>query len=124
MAIEVSVRKEIKEYQEKLIFGLSIRQFVCVLVTVVLSVVIGVLNYFFLGFAIDDIGLFIMFLSIPILAFGWYQKDGMHLEEYLRIVKKYRDIAQAYPYLSKRSEGPVIEAEDKKEAKKRSEAGN
>ena len=41
MAIEVRIPKEIKEYKEKIIFGLSLRQLICVFIG---GVIFGLIN--------------------------------------------------------------------------------
>ena len=38
MSVEVRIPKEITEYQEKIMFGLSVRQLVCSLIAIVISV--------------------------------------------------------------------------------------
>jgi len=121
MAIEVSVRKEIKTYQEKLIFGFSIRQALALTATITFSVGTGLLNYFFWKLSIDDIGLLLMFLSVPILSLGWYQKDGMPIERYLKVLWTYHRLAPNYPFVLPGKEELFIELEDKKEGKKRTE---
>jgi len=124
MAIEVSVRKEIKSYEEKLIGGMSLRQAACATVAVAFSAGVGAINHFFIHWAIDDIGVVIMFLSIPILAVGWFKKEGMPFEKYMLIMWRYKGLANAYPFKNRILEVEVVEAEDKKERKKRTEYGN
>lgn len=124
MAIEVSVRKEIKSYQEKLLFGLSLRQGVCLLIAVVFSIGVGILNYFFIHWSIDDIGLLLIFLNIPILSIGWFKKENMPVEKYLRMVRKYKSLGDSYPYKTEVQEVKTVETEEKKERRKRTEYGN
>ncbi|MGX7197728.1 PrgI family protein [Enterococcus olivae] len=124
MAIEVSVRKEIKTYKEKLIFGFSIRQALALSGTVLFTVGIGVLNYFFWRLPIDDIGLVLMFLSVPILSLGWYKKEGMPVEQYVKILWRYLHLAPNYPFVLQGKEFDTIKLDDKKERKKRTECGN
>lgn len=124
MAIEVSVRKEIKSYKEKLFFGLSLRQSICVLVTVVFALSIGLLNLYVLHLKSDDIGLLIMIGSLPILAFGWYQKESLPLETYLKVKMNYRKLRPFYIYELKGKQEAMYEREDKKEDRKRTEYGN
>lgn len=124
MAIEVSVRKEISTYKEKLIFGFSLRQFMCVLVALFFSVGLGVLNYFIFHLKSDDIGLVILLGSVPILAFGWYEKESLPLEKYLRVMRRYRALRPHYVYMTNDMKGEKVEREDKKEDKQRKEVGN
>lgn len=121
MAIEVDVRKEIKEYEEKLFFGLSLKQFVCTVIAIVSSVLIGFLNYKFLHYSIDNIGLFIMLLNVPIFGIGWYKKDGRSLIKHVKVVRRYKNQAPFYPFITRRREVKTIEIEDRKEKKRRKE---
>lgn len=51
--ISVSVPKEISDYKEKVIFGLSLRQLVCGVIAVGLAVATGLLLVQVLGLSID-----------------------------------------------------------------------
>lgn len=54
--ISVSVPKEISDYKEKVIFGLSLRQLVCGVIAVGLAVATGLLLVQVLGLSIDIAG--------------------------------------------------------------------
>lgn len=85
MAISVSVPKEIAEYHEKILFGLSIRQLVFSGVAIVLSVGLGALCTLVLKLSIDVTGYVIMLAATPIMALGFIRKDNMPLEAYLAL---------------------------------------
>ena len=90
MAIRVKVPKEIKDYREKILFGMSLRQLLFSVLT--LAIAIGGSFYCvkILGMKIDTAGNIIIPLLVPIVAFGWVRKNGMSLEKYLKVVFKHQ----------------------------------
>ncbi|MDY4307536.1 PrgI family protein [Enterococcus mundtii] len=64
MAIEVVIRKEIKEYQEKIFFGFSLRQVIVIALALIVILPVGLLNHFIWGYSIDDLGIVLMFLLV------------------------------------------------------------
>ena len=88
--IEVEVPHEIMDYQSKVIFGLTLRQFVASLLVlflviptyVVLNVIIDVNN--------QIANMVIMLMSAPILAYGFIQKDGFTFAEIVKIKRAYQ----------------------------------
>lgn len=125
MALEVTIHKEITEYEAKVIAGMTLRQLISLSVAVVVSVSIGVLNYFFLHLSVDDISWVLIGVGIPIFGFGWFKPDGLPFEKYLMMRRRYSAMSAHIPYevTEKKKEGDVV-VEDKKEAKKRRENGN
>lgn len=81
--IEVKVPKDIKEYKEKIIFGLSGRQLVCSIIA------IGVGTGAFFAFKniipMEFLVYVIMAFSLPPFAFGFFKKDGYKLEKLIAI---------------------------------------
>ena len=79
MAISVPIPKEITEYEEKIMFGLSLRKLVCFSSAVVL----GVGTYFLctkvLGLTMDTASYIIIAEALPLMALGFIKKDGMTL---------------------------------------------
>lgn len=75
MAIEVVIRKEIKEYQEKIFFGFSLRQVIVIALALIVILPVGLLNHFIWGYSIDDLGIVLMFFTSPILSVGWIKKS-------------------------------------------------
>ena len=82
--IEVKIPKDIKEYKEKIILGLSARQ----LISVIISLSCGA-GAFFLFRKIISIRVFLVYVIIafasPAIAFGFGDKNGYHLEQRIRI---------------------------------------
>ena len=83
--ISVSVPKEISDYKEKVIFGLSLRQLVCGVIAVGLAVATGLLLVQVLGLSIDIAGYIIMVEVVPLMALGFVRPRGRPFEEFARL---------------------------------------
>ena len=79
--IEVKVNKEISDYQETLFFGLTMRQFVCS----ALSVVIALLFYILLHkvLARELVSWFCLLGALPVAIAGFFKYHGMTFERFL-----------------------------------------
>ncbi len=90
MAVSVQIPKEITEYEEKIMFGLSIRKLICFSVAVVL----GVGSYFLctkvLGLTMDTTSYVIIIESLPLMAMGFIKKNGMPFEKYFALVIRHK----------------------------------
>ena len=89
MAIRVKVPKEIKDYQEKLMGGMSVRQLVFFVLAVLISVGVTAYCVLVLHMSVDAAGYIVIPLLIPIVTFGWIRKEGMPLEKYGKIILNY-----------------------------------
>lgn len=89
MAIRVKVPKEIKDYQEKLMGGMGVRQLVFFVLAVLISVGVTAYCVLVLHMSVDAAGYIVIPLLIPIVAFGWIRKEGMPLEKYGKIILNY-----------------------------------
>lgn len=85
MAISVPVPKEITEYKEKIMFGMSGRQLIFSLIAGVLAIGIGALCYM-MGIDMSIIGYIIILVASPLMAMGFIRKNDMPFEKYLRLV--------------------------------------
>ncbi|MBF0015420.1 PrgI family protein [Enterococcus casseliflavus] len=83
MAVEVRVPKDIKEYKEKIIGGMSMKQLFSVGVAIVVNSVISLVFIRFLGYSMDVVSWLMIVFSIPIVAFGWFKKDGLSFQQFL-----------------------------------------
>ena len=73
--IEIKIPKEITEYKEKILFGLTIRQCVCAVAALAVCVPLYIFGKDFLG---DDVvGWLVIMIAVPIFAFGFFGYDGM-----------------------------------------------
>lgn len=79
--IEVRINKEVRDYQESLFFGLSLRQFVFALLAVVVAV--GV--YFSLRTIVGtgEIGWICVLAAFPFALCGFFQYNGMTFERFI-----------------------------------------
>ena len=88
MSIEVRIPKEIKEYKEKIIFGLSFRQLVSVFVGGIICLATYFLTKPFIG---SDLASDIVIIeAMPIFAFGFIKVKGLNFEEYALILLKHK----------------------------------
>jgi len=81
MSVEVRIPKEITEYQEKIMFGLSVRQLVCSLIAIVISVP----SYIFLMNKIGQelTGYIVIIEVVPLIAIGYLKPKGLKFEKVL-----------------------------------------
>lgn len=88
MAIEVRVPKEITEYTEKIVFGLSLRQLLCLTIAVVL----GVVSYVALTRAVnEEIASYIVIIeALPLFAMGFVKKEGFPFEKYAALAVRHK----------------------------------
>ena len=79
--LEVRINKEVRDYQESLFFGLSLRQFLFALLAV--AVAVGV--YFGLRSVVDgaDIGWLCVLAASPFAVCGFFTYNGMTFERFL-----------------------------------------
>ena len=82
MSISVRMPKEITDYQEKIIFGLSLRQLLCFSLATVLSLATFFMGTQLLHLPADPVEYVIILLTIPILAVGFIKKNGLTFEKY------------------------------------------
>lgn len=82
--IEIKIPKEITEYKEKFLFGLTVRQFVSAVAALAVCIPLYIFGRDFLG---DDVvGWLIILVAIPIFAFGFFRYDGMPFEKFLVMI--------------------------------------
>ena len=81
MIMEVRINKEVRDYQESLFFGLSLRQFLFALLAV--AVAVGV--YFGLRSIVGnaDVGWLCVLAAFPFAVCGFFTYNGMTFERFL-----------------------------------------
>lgn len=77
--LEVKINKEVREYEESLFFGLSLRQFVFAL----LAILVAVAVYFLLRNVSADVGWICVMAAFPFALGGFFRYNGMNLEQFL-----------------------------------------
>lgn len=73
--IEVRINKEVRDYQEGIFFGLTLRQFLCAFGAVAVALAV----YFFLGPALggSDVGWACVLAAAPFALCGFYRYNSM-----------------------------------------------
>ena len=78
--MEVKINREIRNYTEAVFFGLSLRQ----TIFSILACAAAVATYFFFsGFHTTVLSWLCVLSTIPFVAFGFIQYEGMNLEEFI-----------------------------------------
>ena len=85
MTIRVMIPKEITEYQEKILFGLSIRQLGFLSLTIALGIGTHLLCTVLLGLTNDITGNLILIEALPLMALGFVKNKNMPLEKYIAL---------------------------------------
>jgi hypothetical protein len=88
MSIEVRIPKEITEYKEKIIFGLSIRQLICF----TFAITIGVGTYILVTkLSNADIASYVVIVEVmPIFAIGFIKKNSFTFEKYAAMMFRHK----------------------------------
>lgn len=82
--IEIKIPKEIRDYKEKFLFGLTIRQFVSLAVALAICVPLFIFGKNALG---EDLASWlIIIIAAPIFAFGFFRFEGMPFEQFLLLL--------------------------------------
>lgn len=101
--IEIKIPKEITDYKEKFLFGLTVRQLVSAVVALAICVPLFILGKDYLGE--DIVGWIIILVAIPVFAFGFFKYDGMPFEKFLAILYRQKWVE---PQKRKYEELPVF----------------
>lgn len=78
--MEIKINKEVREYSEKVLFGLTARQFILGLAAVAVALVL----YFILPLQTDLKLLICLIATAPFIIFGFARVQGHTPEEYLK----------------------------------------
>lgn len=101
--IEIKIQKEITDYKEKFLFGLTVRQLVSAVVALAICVPLFIFGKDYLGE--DMVGWIIILVAIPVFAFGFFRYDGMPFEKFLAILYRQKWVE---PQKRKYEELPVF----------------
>ena len=86
--IEVKIPKEITEYSEKIIFGLSLRQMV--VVGLGIPTIIGTFIFSKTYLGEDFASYVVMLVCIPFFSVGFVKKENMYFEKYLELLIRHK----------------------------------
>lgn len=130
MSLETHIPKEISDYREKLVFGLSARQLAAVSLAVAVVGITAFFLYYLLGIDLKILEYVLILEAMPIIAVGFIRHKGFNFEDYALIWFNHRfgpkylpyqtDInflTSLYPINSKRGDGS---RENPKKEKRRS----
>ena len=78
--IEIKINKEVRDYQESIFFGLSLRQFICS----AMAIAVAVLLYFLLGriMCSGEVGWVCILAAFPFAICGFFCYNGMYFEQF------------------------------------------
>jgi len=86
--IEVRIPKEIKEYKEKLFFGLTLRQCICTALALSISVPFYIFSKGYLHEEIRSWGVIIV--ALPLMLIGFFTYNQMTFEQFfIELIKMY-----------------------------------
>lgn len=82
--IERPIPKEIKDFKEKLVFGLAARQLIATILTLFICVPTYIFGRKYLN---DDIASWICIIfALPTIGIGFFKKNGMTFEQYMKAI--------------------------------------
>lgn len=84
MPLEVKIPKEIMEYREKIIFGMGIRQLICILIALMLGLPTFFCAMPFIGS--DLAGYLFLAEVMPFMGIGFLRINGLTFERYVLII--------------------------------------
>lgn len=89
MAVEVKVPKDIKEYREKVIAGMTLKQLLCLSIAAGVNIVISLIFIAWLKIPMEITSWLMILSSIPNVSFGWFKRNGLTFEVYIKQFFKY-----------------------------------
>ena len=92
--MEIKINKEIRNFTEKVYFGLSLRQFIFSLLACIIAIVL----YFIFRkhFSIEIVSWICMIGTAPFAAMGFIKYNGMNAEEFVIAFIKSEILTQKY----------------------------
>lgn len=99
--IEIRIPKEINDYKEKFLFGLTVRQFASVAAALGAAIPLYIFSKDHIG--ADMAGWLVLLVVVPIFGFGFFKYNGMTFERLVVVVfrqmfiepqvRKYEDLS-------------------------------
>ena len=117
----IEVNKDIESYQESVVMGLSLRQFVYSIASVVTGGSLVVLLHSHIGLTMA------VYVAIPVVApialGGFYTYNGMNFYEYMKRKFHFAFRNRAYTYVSTESEEEIHQHKKEVELKEKQKKG-
>lgn len=82
LMIEIKVPKEIKDYKSKLFFNLSVRQFVCTALALMICVPLYITGRKYMSE--DVVSWLVIIIAAPLLFTGYFRYNDMNFEEFAK----------------------------------------
>ena len=79
--IAVRIPKDIREYKEKLVFGLNIRQIISIILALSICVPLYIFGKDMYGE--ETVSWLVIIVAVPITMFGFFKSHGMTFEQYI-----------------------------------------
>lgn len=90
MALETRIPKEITDYREKIVFGLSARQLVSVAAAVAVVGITAFILWYLIGMNFAIVEYILIAEALPFAAFGFIRHKGMPFEQMARMRLRHR----------------------------------
>ncbi len=128
--IEIKIPKEISDYKQKFLFGLTVRQFI----SVASALVVCVPTYIFGKKTVgeDVISWVVILIAVPIFCFGFLKFNGMPFEQFILTVirfgiqpqkRKYVDLPVFWSIRNEIIEDELLHQKELKKRKGRGKLG-
>lgn len=90
MSLETRIPKEICDYREKIVFGLSARQLASLGAAVAVVGLTALVLYYLLGIDLKVVEYVLITEAMPIIAVGFIRYKGLSFEDYARVRLNHR----------------------------------
>lgn len=86
MSLQIPVQKDIGEYSEKIFGKMSLRTLICVAAGLCAAFVFALTTTFLLGCNVSDITFFVVLVTMPFFALGFWKPCNMKPEKFLPLL--------------------------------------
>lgn len=80
--VEIRIPKEIRQFKEKLFFGLNLRQLICSIIAIAINVPLYWFGKDYIG--ADTASWIVILIAIPIFMIGFFSYNGMTFEQFVK----------------------------------------
>lgn len=98
MALRIPVQKDIGEYEEKIVGGLTLRTMCCIALGFAAAAGLAALAYFVLGLDIEQVVYPMFIIALPFMAVGFWKPFGLRLEEFAPLFARHMAGSQVLTY--------------------------
>lgn len=118
--IEIRIPKEIKEFKEKLFFGMTIRQLIATVVAIGINVPLYIKGKEYLG---EDLtSWLVIIIALPISLLGFFKYNEMPFERFLKVMLEFQLILpQKRPYKTENLYELLLNTDEEGTVKKKKE---